>query len=470
MLADFPEDSGGVAAGGQGEGEPEERAGVVAPFRDGRVGDWDAEWAAGAFGSGVGVLFQGFVGEASFGEDAILELARGAGGLGHAAAEEGAGGGDFEGVAAGLLGVGVIDTKAGAVDVFVGEVAESDAVEGVDALGEDSVEQVALGGGEVEGAHVSVHGAPGFAGVAPALEEGLQDVAVHAAVGGPSFDCFFEPAEVEVAAGVEDAACVGGAGAAQEDGEGLGEVVFEDGEPDLPVVTAVAESLGAEVVGDAAAGEDLEDGLGRSEGSRGDVAEFDGEAVGAEVAFLELVGVAAAFEDGQAGDVEAGDAVGVNVFDAEGLACDGVGVFEAGEADVAGGSAECLGESARGFVCGHFSLFDAKVEVGAGSARLVEWGFLDEEVVRAGLDAATYAGRACGEVGEGGGGVSGLGVHAQECRAGVAGRKAERRREGRGRRGEDRGAGIRLRRAGCGTKAAARYKAIRSRRAFGCRA
>ena len=61
--------------------------------------------------------------------------------------------------------------------------------------------------------------------------------------------------------------------------------------PYEPVVTADSEALRAEVIGQAAAGEYVENGLGSDQGVGLHVANPYGEAVAPEVTFLELVGV-----------------------------------------------------------------------------------------------------------------------------------------------------------------------------------
>lgn len=163
----------------------------------------------------------------------------------------------------------------------------------------------------------------------------------------------------------------------------------------------------ADVIGDAGFGERVEGAFGGGERIGADVADADDEAVAAEVAATEFVGVSSCPEDfdGAVGEsveqVPVGVGVGLWQCDADELSGDGVFVFEAGVADVATADAAGFGGAADEVAGGESAFFGEEVEVFAGAGGFVEGLFFDEEVFGALLDGAADAGEVFREIREG---------------------------------------------------------------------
>ena len=127
------------------------------------------------------------------------------------------------------------------------------------------------------------------------------------------------------------------------------------------------------------------------------VADEDAEAVAAQVAGLELVGVPAGLQDADAVAVELRDVRLALLRHRHPLPRDGVAVLEAGGADVARMRAEPLGDRAGEELRRDPALLDPEVQVIARPGRLVGRHLLDLEVVVAHADPPADAGQLGGE-------------------------------------------------------------------------
>jgi len=95
-----------------------------------------------------------------------------------------------------------------------------------------------------------------------------------------------------------------------------------------------AEALRAEAVGDAACGQDVQDGRRAFDRLWMHVAEPDAESVAAQVPPAQLVGMGYGVEDAQAAQRQTAQLLRRNARHGQALACDGLAVFEAGIPDV----------------------------------------------------------------------------------------------------------------------------------------
>ena len=195
-------------------------------------------------------------------------------------------------------------------------------------------------------------------------------------------------AAIEQLPRVADGAVVVVGGAAENQVHGFLDFAADGGPSDAPGVAAIAETLRAKVVGDAAAPELRERVLQLGQARGLALADLDKEAIAAEVPQAQLVGVPCGLEDPHARQVQSVELVGVNVLDGHPLARDGPGVLQAGKADVVPADVERVGDVPHRLVRAQPGFFEQEIRVGARAVGGIERNLLDEEVRVVRLDHA----------------------------------------------------------------------------------